>query len=360
MTHLYDIVDQHELDLALSEGLVSCRPHEGLEIYNYTPKATYTTGAWRIEAVRRCRGLIVEIETGFVRARPWSKFFHHDQPEAGILDLDAPVEVTDKIDGSLGIIYQRLDGHAAVATRGSMTSDQALHATSWLQSRDWCRDWSSWANIEEFTYLVEIIYPENRIVCDYGDRDELVLLGGVHIDSGQYFSPRDLAWPARYTRVFHYRTLRDALEAPPRAGAEGLCVLFTEQDRIVKIKQDDYVKLHKIVTGLSRKSVWSHILEHGLASLPELLAPLPDELHEWARDVFFEIHDKYHALESRVYDVFDDVLQSVGDPFTRKDFALEAVKHDDIKGLLFMRLDDKSVFEPIMRMIEPRAVEEDK
>lgn len=59
--------------------------------------------------------------------RPLPKFLNHDQPEAPVIALDEPVVVTDKADGSLGIIYPTPDG-PAVATRGSFASDQALHA----------------------------------------------------------------------------------------------------------------------------------------------------------------------------------------------------------------------------------------
>ena len=50
-----------------------------------------------------------------------------------------------------------------------------------------------------------------------------------------------------------------------------------------KIKQDDYVALHRIVTGLSERTVWQHMTDG--RPLAELLDGLPDELHTWTRDV---------------------------------------------------------------------------
>jgi hypothetical protein len=48
------------------------------------------------------------------------------------MDLAARCVVTDKLDGSLGILYPTPDGHA-IATRGAFVSEQALHATElWL------------------------------------------------------------------------------------------------------------------------------------------------------------------------------------------------------------------------------------
>ena len=40
-----------------------------------------------------------------------------------------------------------------------------------------------------------------------------------------------------------YRSLLNALAAPPRPGAEGMCVRYLDQPYIVKIKQEDYVCL---------------------------------------------------------------------------------------------------------------------
>ena len=62
-----------------------------------------------------CRGLIVDAASGVVLARPYPKFFNHDQPGAPDLRMDAPADITDKSDGSLGVLYPDGDGFA-VAT----------------------------------------------------------------------------------------------------------------------------------------------------------------------------------------------------------------------------------------------------
>src|SRR5205085_2436932 len=97
-------------------------PDRPYVIYNYTEACQYA-GAWT-PVTLACRGLIVAESTGAVLARPYPKFFNHDQAHAPALRLDAPAAVTDKADGSLGILYR--DGDTlAVATRGSFASDQA-------------------------------------------------------------------------------------------------------------------------------------------------------------------------------------------------------------------------------------------
>lgn len=85
----------------MESGQIRARrhPERPLIIYNYTEACQYA-GAWT-PVTTTCRGLIVDDAAGTVLARPYPKFFHHDQPGAPKLRFDAPAVVTDKVDGSL-------------------------------------------------------------------------------------------------------------------------------------------------------------------------------------------------------------------------------------------------------------------
>lgn len=347
--HLHDLLDPNDLDRGIADGLITVRESgDGQRILNYSDAAMFTDGAWDNPAVRQCRGLIIDNHDEVV-ARPWAKFFNHGQTEAGDLDLTAPVEVTDKLDGSLGIIHQAPDGSHRVATRGSFTSDQAIHATTVLGERH--------PNLTTrcLTPLVEIIYPANRIVCDYGDMDDLVLLGAVEIHTGAYVGP-DLAatmhgWTGPVARTFPYDTLTSALAAEPRPGAEGLCVRFLEESRIVKIKQEDYVALHKIVTGLSERSVWQHMLDG--RPLTDLLTSLPDELHDWTHDTWEVLSVTADNLMVEVTDVHADIVRGLDRGFDRRDYAEQAKQHGALTPWLFQVLDDRDPRPSILKTLKP-------
>lgn len=350
MTALYDIVNPEELAAGIEAKLINVRESDdGQRIYNYSDAAMYTPAAWDNPAVRACRGLIVN-PSGFVIARPWVKFFNHGQVEAGTLDLDAPVETSDKVDGSLGILHYREDGQPRVATRGSFESDQAKHATELLL---WEYGDMRWP--EGFTPLVEIVYPANRIVCDYGDADELILLGGVWIETGQYVGPQEAAiiarWPGTATFTFPYSTLRDALAAAPRPGAEGLCVRYLTQNRIVKIKQDDYVALHRIVTGLSQRTVWEHMINGG--TLAGMLDGLPDELHPWTRDVWEALEAQTRDIETTARAEYLTAINGL-DMSNRGAFAAIA-KQATVPALLFSLYDGRDITPAIVKTLKPRG-----
>lgn len=175
MVYLYDVVDIADLVEGKAAGLISEKhSDDGYSIFNYTNAAVYTPGAWDNYAVQQCRGLIVD-ESNEIVARPWAKFFNHNQPEAGELEMHSPVEVTDKIDGTTGIIHLDSSNNPRVATRGSFESEQAIHATKWLRAQGW-----ELHGLNEITLLVEIVYPENRVVCVQGNTP-LTLWDGTHM-----------------------------------------------------------------------------------------------------------------------------------------------------------------------------------
>jgi RNA ligase len=259
---LSDLFDIDLLREMLEKGYVRSQRHPFLPlvIFNYTEVAAYER-VWN-PVTETCRGLIVRVRQyeydGEIVARPFRKFFNYGEPYSPVIPLDAGVHVYDKMDGSLGILYPTAPGQYAIATRGSFTSDQARHATRVWQTK--------YAHVFQpksgITMLFEIIYPANRIVCDYGDMDDLVLLGAVEHTYGTSFDPDESEafgfWPGPVAQAFHYDSLRAALEASPRPGAEGYVVRRWHSEDRLKLKQDDYVALHRIITNCTARRIWEY------------------------------------------------------------------------------------------------------
>ncbi len=349
MTALADLVSTPDLAALIADGYVRERTHPDdpwLRILNYTEKAQYEH-VWNRET-QACRGLIVDADDRVV-ARPWPKFFNYGEHPDGSLDLTAPVEITDKLDGSLGILYQGPDGWA-IATRGSFASDQALHATRLL--REQYMPGRAWTPTEGLTYLFEIIYPDNRIVVNYGPVDDLMFLGAVRIDDGATFGPGDRPeWPGPRTATFPFTSLADALTLTPRPNAEGVVVRFVDTGFMVKVKQDDYVRLHRLVTGLSERTVWEHLVEHD-GTYSELLAAIPDEFHGWVRDRAEFLRTAHSQALTGALQAHEQILTALPDGFTRKDYALAAA-HRPERALLFNLLDGRDPSPAIWRALKP-------
>lgn len=349
-----DLFKDAALHRAINEGYVRQQVHPSLPlaILNYTAQAQWER-AWN-DVTRQCRGLIYNLETDEVVARPWPKFFNWGElvdtvasEQVRQFDLDEPVRVFDKMDGSLGIAYT-WGPDTYIATRGSFTSSQALVANTILAAK-----YPSWQPKPGLTYLFEIIYPENRIVVDYAGMEDLVLLDILETDTGE--QAYDLAWydwPGPYVDKLDGNTLREALALEPRPNAEGIVIRF-EDDTMLKVKQEDYVELHRIVTGLSERTVWEHLMAG--RPIGELLEPLPDEFHTWVLKVEGELRAKFKSILYEAQDNFQDIqgrLNHNGD-FTRKEFAAEAVRYEN-PFLLFLMLDGKPLDEKIWKMLRPK------
>jgi RNA ligase len=357
---LTDLLPERLLAAMIAQNYVTVRVHptEPLAIYNYTAAASYDN-VWN-DVTLACRGLIVNHQTGEVVARPLAKFFTWGQPQCPRIHSDAVVHVADK----LGILYPAA-GRWSIATRGSFLSDQAQHATRTLRSGKYM----DFVPRYGYTYLFEIVYPANRIVVDYGDTDDLVLLGVVDTNTGDFFPATDdfrsqaLGWPGPTAQSFGEMTFAQALAMPPRDGAEGIVVLRLATGDMVKIKQDDYIALHRILTNITARTLWEHLAVndvHGSimdfrktaarlhmdpVRVEQVLAvgadwqkvfiadALPDEFHTWVQDTINRLSGDILWSNERVWSEFNAVLRDVGGD-DRKAFAAAVAQHPD-RSFLF-------------------------
>jgi len=344
MVHVSAIFSVDDLELEIANGYVRRQTNESgnLFILNYSEKAQFER-RWN-SVTLNCRGLILDSKNNIV-ARPWKKFFNFGERPL-TFSTDDPVEVTDKKDGSLGILYATDYWHYAIATRGSFASEQAIHATE-----VWNDKYADVEPLGGFTFLFEIVYPSNRIVLDYGDLDDLILLGAVNNERGWYYGPNEAAgmldWHGPVTEVFEYRSLNECFGVH-RPNAEGLVI--RSGDSIVKLKQEDYVTLHKLVTGLNERAVWER-LKAG-ETCASICESLPDEFHQFVKDVSSDIYNKFEAIYHKTFSDYCAILNKVGADHSRKSFAIEAMKNRH-HGILFSYLDRRSVHDAIYDLIRP-------
>jgi RNA ligase len=318
-------------------GEVTVAADGDLLIFNYNPKAQYE-GRWNFFE-RVSRGLIVDRSTGEIVARAFDKFFNWF--EGGRKASGHIVTITEKMDGSLGILY-RVNQEYRVATRGSFRSEQARWATQFLKDNF---DLAELPN--ELTLLFEIVYPENRVVVNYNGLATLILLAARNRFTGEYlpFFPDVYELGQRYgftlPKVYTFNNVTEILE---RLGAipvdeEGYVVEFSDGERF-KFKGDRYLELHRLISGLSFKHTLEAV-ESG--SVDYIVAQIPDEFLVQFKGWRQEIENVVADIKSRVQLAFDQAPKE-----TRKDFALWVLaEHKDIAPYLFALFDGKPI-EPII------------
>lgn len=351
MTHLSEILDLDNLARHVEAHTVAevHHPTEPVTLFNYTNRCQFD-GAWDNES-RACRGLIVDVH-GEVLARPFPKFHnlyeHGPDSAAGPIELVPPLRVFDKLDGSLGIAYRRpSDGAIAWATRGSFTSAQAQWATAW-----WAEHHADVDLADDLTWLAEIIYPDNRIVLDYGDRAGLTLLAALSTETGHHVGPGwhgdTGAWPAEVVTVFDPAEDITQVDPNQRADCEGFVVLSGDRLTRVKLKADEYMRLHKILTGVSNVTIWD-LLRNG-DPLGVLYEKVPDEFGAWVKATVAELEGRYDALLTEATAVYNDHRHLLDD---RKAFAAEVVQHD-CRSIVFALADRKDSYRDLIwKQIKP-------
>jgi RNA ligase len=352
MTKLYEILDVNRLNQLLENKYIRSQTHPDfpdLTILNYTETCTWDR-AWESTTLMS-RGLVYNSTTFEVVARPFTKFFNHNQEGAPALTLDTPVVVTEKMDGSMGILYQTPDDKWAIATRGSFASEQALWATKFYN--DNYAEW--WEPVDGFTYIFEIIYPDNRIVVDYGDKQGLVLLGKVNKRTGRtrVLGRHETLCPSDIVEVHEFKTYGEVIASDQRSNKEGFVLWSPTEDWRVKIKHEEYIILHRFMTQINERHVWELLATK--SDYVSVFAAAPDEFHQWLNDVVLNLQLEHSKIISEAKETFSQIIAVVGTQSSRKEFA-DAVKDLPNKALLFKLLDNFDIDEIVWKLVRPVSV----
>ncbi|MFJ3906492.1 RNA ligase [Streptomyces sp. NPDC090025] len=382
-----------ELAAAVEAGHVTRKRHPELplSIYTYTRACQYE-GVWN-QVTTRCRGLVADDETGRIIALPLPKFFNVSEHESGRPYApalpDEPFEVYEKVDGSLGVVFHYAD-RWRVASKGSFGSTQA----TWAQRRLDAADTSALA--PGTTYLTEILYPENRIVVDYGDRRDLVLLAAFRADGTETpLAEAATAWAGigsvvtvhpplaldELLKQTETSTLPDGAAATG-TDAEGYVLRFASGVR-AKAKIAEYVRLHKVLTGVTERDIWrghgiqrfagtdAKTLAQGLGlsmaelggiraaggrPLDALLEQVPDEFDAWVRGVIARIEDEFAARERAIDEAYASLAPLADDrgAFAR---AARALPDKQLRSAVFLRLDNRRTDLLVWRQLRPETAD---
>ena len=333
-----------KLNKYYEDGLLYKQVHPSLPltIWNYTEKVQYEN-LWD-EVTLMCRGLVTD-DNGDIVATPFQKFFNIEE---GKFEPTEKFEVYEKMDGSLGIVFW-YRGQWVVATRGSFTSDQANKA------REILKKYNTDIMFRHLTFCFEIIYPENRIVLDYGNDEKLVLLGTFDKNGKEYDVEmwREYGFDVvkKYDGINDYKQLKEMV----KNDQEGFVVKFSNGDR-VKVKGVEYLRLHKIMTNVTTTGIWEY-LKNG-EDVMDLLKDVPDEFYKKIESYIKDLRYTYFQISEDIGKRFDYMMYGKyndKEPITdRKEFAewvFTQPKH--MSGILFRMFDKKDYSEIIWNLIRP-------
>jgi RNA ligase len=355
-------------------GRVTASQSGDLTIFKYTQE-THIKDLWN-DVNRQARGIIFATD-GTIVARPFAKFFNlNERPETHPerLPWGEGVEVYEKLDGSCGTGYLKVakgDPFSKVsypiwhiATPGSMESDQAIEGTAILNQRISRTNLGLSPGMPTYalehlpldcTPVFEIIYPENRVVVDYGTTRELVLLA-IFEHNGEEWHPRrvdQIAELCGFRRPRRYDIdLRG--DIPFEENSEGYVARFGDGTR-VKIKSPTYLRIHRLLNHLSPKGVVELIRGHEygatVSQLPKEIAKDFDDIRAYVQSVYNEIYNHAHINHNAV-------MKQIGVNQPRKKYAewiIDNVPNAET-GFVFALLDGKDIEDKVWKLVLEKVI----
>ena len=303
----------------LINGLVTERPHPNdsqVVILNYSNKCQFDN-IWD-DVTMRCRGLIIDKQRWLYLTNPFPKFFNYEQfVGKGQLPQETP-RITKKLDGSWIALYW-LDDMPWCTTRGSMDSPQAQWATAYFRKN------IEWKDLpRNITFMFEACYETNHIVVKY-QKESLTLIGARNLNFGDESFPLE-----NYTSLFPDivesipPTDLDALKELNTKNEEGFVVFYPRANLRLKIKFADYLRLHKLLTGVNEAFIWD-ILKNS-QDLTAIVETVPDEFHKWVMEVAAKLEKQFFEIAIEVGKDFEFCMNSSNNAENRKDFAMLATK----------------------------------
>lgn len=354
-------------------GLVQEQKHAEfpLNIYTYSRKAVQQN-VWD-HVTSRCRGIIINRLTGEIIARPFEKFHNYgsDLNTVSVLPYKDPV-VWEKMDGFMATLYT-WKGVDYIASKGSFHSTHAKWATAWLRAK-----FGNSVGIPAgHTAVFEGLHRDLRIVVDYKDRQELVLLAIINNETGEEYPPIDFIRTAAelgFSRPLAFgfsleQVVKDTLN-PPAGDEEGYVLTWYRHGQTpfrLKLKFIEYLRLHRMVTGVSPRRVWE-----------VLAADQHSERDEWIKDstpwfskfvtkwvsaltgeykrIENEAITRYHKIKLGFdQKIVESVLAGATPNFQnyRKNYAEQFLTEDNkaFAPVMFAMLDEKDIRPIIWKMV---------
>lgn len=337
-----------ELNKLIEQRYIDVNTHNNCElfIYNYSRSAQYES-LWN-DITLSCRGLIMDANNNIV-ARPFKKFFNYEElVNKDVIPTNLPYEVYSKMDGSLLIVFN-WNHKWLTATRGSFHSNQAVKGEEILYSK--YSDLFDKMNLE-WTYLFEVIYPENRIVLDYNGLTDIILLAIIDKNTGNEIDINENSLgfkTVKRFKEFENKSFKD-LQDMNISGEEGYVLKYSNGFR-VKVKFSEYVRLHKILSTISEHSIWELLYNEG--NVNSILEQLPDEQDKWLREMNNTFLTKYSEIENEVVSLYEEVKYLKDD---KKEYALKVLndsKYKKYSSILFNIKDGKNYSKMIWKFLEP-------
>lgn len=297
------------------------------------------------------RGLVIH-KTGRIASCPFFRFFNYGEPTAATIDFNN-AEIIEKLDGSLvGTFFPEDDMTPVWHFRSLLSAhhkDREFTIKGFVLNEEfpllmevhpYLKDIEFHKELKDYSLMFEFISSANAVITRY-DKEEygLYLIGARHLPTLYELTENELDELAKTLEVRRpkrwdacsYEEIVKMMDDFPK---EKVCEGFIIRDKITgernKIKSEDYLKRHRLLTKLNYKN----------------LIPLYFEGERGEIEAYFP-HSKvvFDEIEKHYLDMVEKVLQVLlfwqNKNVTRKEVALGIVGKESpyVCGVVFKLLE---------------------
>lgn len=251
--------DLQTLNRYVQESDICCEKHPDTDLYIYGYYITSRSTIKWDNINKHCRGMIVNSK-GEVIEHPFTKFWTFKQylskelillSEGQIFKIPkCDYRILEKVDGSMCTLYW-INDKPYLATQRSFTNIKARVATKMLYEK-YSHTFSKFNR--NYTYIFEAVYPETKVLIDYGETRDLFLIGIVNKETGELMPFEDIGFPPCKDYTQQYGHLKDfneliSLDLPNQ---EGFVIHFAN-GQLLKLKFPWYQKAHQLLDFIINK-----------------------------------------------------------------------------------------------------------
>ena len=286
-------------------------------------KNIWNTG-WH-NLAKQCRGKVIDLESREIVVYPFDKFFNLNEVEEtnlerieDLLNKANKVYVTDKKDGS-AIIVTKYKGDLIINTNGEFENIQIELAKKLFEQKYLY----FYQNVPEgFTFVFELIHPENRIVLDYGSEKKLYLLAIRDLTTLKLKSYEELEdfsneYKLDITESFSFETLsyfmnKAQLETKDIKEGWVFRIITDNEDIMFKLKYTEYFNLARLKNIPSLKKVYTLLVS---GTLDDALSVVDSDIKD---SVMKDISVIYDYIEKFKELIVEDV-KGIKNKYTLED-----------------------------------------
>ncbi len=271
------------------------------------------------------RGKVLDLDTHQIVAYPFDKFFNLNESPTittdianDLLQQATSIDVTEKKDGT-AIVITNTGEEVLIHTCGGWDSEYTAKSRQLLETK--YRDF--YEHIPTgYTFVFELIHPDNQIVVDYGTEEGLFLLAVRNLQTGilenhdrlvslsnQFALPLPTIYPFSSLADFLLRrteTLDKVLEGWV------FHITTPTQDVMFKLKYEQYVTFHKARSSIDEKTIYTALHDNTWDDFYSLLTPSQQEEANLILDAIQNnirtIEDTIAQMVTKYEDVYGDAI----------------------------------------------------